>query len=90
MAIFTLVTATRKKAAETIKSARAGKDGKDDKGGKYSRNLVRVPYIRYSITFQRKSVSILALFDLGSKVNAIHPTFVQELKLSIKLIDVGV
>ena len=32
----------------------------------------------------------MALFDLGSDVNAIQPTFAQELDLSIRLTDVGV
>ena len=31
-----------------------------------------------------------ALFNSGSKINAIYPTFVQELGLPIILIDVGV
>ena len=32
---------------------------------------------------------VLALFDSGSEVNAIHPTFARELRFPIKTIDVG-
>ena len=33
---------------------------------------------------------VLALFDLDSEFNAIHPIFTQEQGLSIGLIDIGV
>ena len=50
-------------------------------------NLVRVPYIRYPINFGKKSV--LALFDSGNEVNAVHPAFAKELGLPIRPTDVG-
>ena len=50
-------------------------------------NLARVLCICYSINFGKKSVS--ALLDSGSEVNAVHPVFVKELGLLIRLIDVG-
>ena len=74
LAIFTPVTVARKKAVE---------DGENSRS-----NLVRVPCIRYPIHFGKKSV--LAFFDLGSKVNAIHPTFAKKLGFPIRLTDVGV
>lgn len=42
----------------------------------------------YLIIFRKKSVPVLALFNLGNKVNAIHQTFAQELRLPIKLTDI--
>ena len=51
-------------------------------------NYARVPYIRYPINFKKKSV--MALFDLGSKINVIFPTFAKEGGLLIRLIDIGV
>ena len=50
-------------------------------------NLVQVLCIRYPINFGKKSV--LALFNSGSEVNAVHPAFAKELGLSIRAIDVG-
>ena len=50
-------------------------------------NLIQVPCIRYPITFRKKSVS--ALFDSGSEINAIHPTFAWELVLPIRAMDIG-
>ena len=60
-------------------------DAKD--GENLRSNLAQVPCIWYSITTKKKSV--LALLDLGSEVNAIHPTFAKELGLPIRPIDVG-
>ena len=40
-----LIAATREEAVETIETAGTGKDGEDDKGGKYPKNLAQVPYI---------------------------------------------
>ena len=48
--------------------------------------LAQVPYICYPLNFEEKSVS--ALFDSGNKVNAIYATFVKELSLSIRPINV--
>ena len=90
------MTAARKKAimtvetagtAETTGIAEAVKTNKNGEGGQYSgTNLAQVPYIRYAITFLRKSV--LTLLDLSSKSNAIYPTFIKKLELPIRLIDV--
>ena len=95
----TTVTRTRKKAvetagkAETTEITKAIETLKVDKGSneskdEYPENLAQVPYIWYPITFQKKFVPVSALFDLGSKVNAIHLTFVKELGLPIRSTDV--
>ena len=76
-ATFTLLTETKEELVETaeaIETTEIDKDGKESKG-EYPENLARVPCIWYLITFRKKSVPVLALFDLGSKVYAIHPTF---------------
>ena len=52
-------------------------------------NLAKVLCIRYSITFWKKSVSISALLDSGSKVNAIHPSLARKPELPVRLMDVG-
>ena len=83
-ATSTPVTETRKKEVGT---AEAGKDGKKSEG-KYW-NLTQVSCIRYPVTFRKKSVSISALLDSGSEVNAIHPTLAWELGLPIRPTDVG-
>ena len=87
LTISTLVTRTRDEAVEIIETTGADKDGKKSEVD-FSENLAQVPYIRYPITFRKKSVPVLALFDLGSKVNTIYLTFAQELGLPIKLTDV--
>ena len=51
-------------------------------------NLVQVPYIRYPITFWKKSLSVSALLELGSKVNAIYSTFVKKLGFFIRPTDI--
>ena len=96
-----LVTGTRKKAVKTTKTAKtsetakaveiagAGKDGKESKG-EYLKNLTQISCIRYPITFQKKSMPVLARLDLGSKVNAIHPTFAKGLGLFIRPSNVGI
>ena len=101
LAISMSVTETRGEAVETIGTAEtieiveavettgAIKEGKKSKG-EYPENLAWVQYIRYPITFRKKSVPVLVLLDLGSKVNAIHLTFAKELSLSIRLTDVGI
>ena len=101
---FTLVTGTENKEVKTAKTSksakmvetakavettRAGKDGKQSKGGENLRlNLVQIPCIWYSVTFQKKSMPVFTLLDLGSKVNAIYPNFAKELDLLIKPTDV--
>lgn len=75
----------REEAVETIEAA--GKNGEGSKA-EYPENFARVLYIWYLITFRKKSVLILALFNLGNEVNVIYPTFARELGLPIKLIDV--
>ena len=87
LATSTLMTETRGETVKTMETAREGKDGEESER-KYP-NLVRVPCIQYPITFRKKSVPVLALLDSKSEVNAIHPTFAQELGLSIKTTDVG-
>ena len=59
--------------AEAVGTAKVGKNG-DENESEYP-NLAQVPYIRYTITFRKKSVLMLALLDSGSEVNAIQPTF---------------
>lgn len=71
-AIFMSVIATRKKAVE---AAGAGEDSEKSKGDKYLGNFAQVLYIRYPITFRKKFIPVLVLFDSGSEVNAIYPTF---------------
>lgn len=91
-ATYTLVTKTRKKAIETAgiaKTVGISKNNKESKGGRYPGNLAQIPYIQYFITFWKRSVPMMALFDCGSEINAIYPTFAQELGLFIKSTDVG-
>ena len=83
----TPMTETRREAVETAEIAGKGRDGKESKN-EYS-NLARVPCIRYPITIQKKFVPVSALLDSGSEVNTIHPTYTQELGLSMKTTDVG-
>ena len=90
------MTGTRKKAIGTIKIAEIiedikiagiGKDSKENKGGENLRsNLAQVLCIQYLINLRKKSVS--TLFDSGSKINAVYPTFAKELGLLIRPIDV--
>ena len=51
--------------------------------------LAQVPCIQYLVTFWKKSMTVSALLDLNSKVNAIYPTFVKELRFSIRPTDIG-
>ena len=84
------MTETREETVETIEAvetAKAGKNGEESKGE--NPNLVRVPWIRYPITFRKKSVSMSALLNSSSEVNAIYPTLVRELGLPIKPTDIG-
>ena len=81
-ATSTPVTETREEATEVDK-------GGAESEGEYP-SLARVPCIRYPITFRKKSVSMSALLDSGSEVNAIHPTLARELGLSIRPTDIGV
>ena len=67
------VTKTREETvgtAEAVESAEIGKDGAESKD-EYP-NLAQVLCIRYLITFRKKSVSMSALLDSGSEVNAIY------------------
>ena len=79
----TPMTGTRKKSVGTVK---VSKDGEEDKS-EYP-NLVQVSCIRYPITFRKKSVSMSALLDSGSEVNAIYPTLARQLGHSIRPMDV--
>ena len=90
----TPVTITREKTIETtvtveiIENTDADKTGKNGKSGEYSgTNLVQVLCIWYPITFQKKSVQ--ALFNSSGEANAIYPIFAQELRLLIRLTNVG-
>ena len=71
--------------AEAIESAKVSKDGTESKG-EYP-NLAQVPCIQYPITFRKKSMSMLALFDSGSEVNAIHLTLARKLGLPVRPTD---
>ena len=76
-----LVTVSATSTPVTVAREEAVKNGENPRS-----NLAQILCIRYSVTFGTKSV--LALFDSGSKVNAVHPTFSKELSLSIRPIDV--
>ena len=84
------MTGTRAETVETaeaIGTAEVNEDGNESEGE--CPNLARVPCIRYPIIFRKNSVPVLALLDSGSEVNAIHPTFAQELGLPIRTTDIG-
>ena len=83
-ATSTLVTETKEEVVETAEVGKGRKEGE----GEYW-NLMRVPCIRYPVTFRKKSVSMSALLDSGSEVNAIHLTLARELRLPIRTTDVG-
>ena len=99
LAFSTQMTRTREKVfriantdktAKAIETARAGKDGKKSESGENPRsNLEQVLYIRYSVTFWKKSVPVSALFDSGNEVDALYPTSAQELELFISPMEVG-
>ena len=59
--------------------------------GAREKALESVPYIYYPIRFRKilDKTQMQALIDLGSEVNIIHPCFVKQLGLSIRLIDIG-
>ena len=84
-ATSTPVTGTRERAVETVRV-----DKNDKKSKSEYPNLAQIPCIRYFITFWKKSVSMSALVDSSSEVNAIHPTLARELGLPIGQMDVGV
>ena len=52
--------------------------------------LERVPYIHYSIRFQKDTTGFRALVDLGSEVNAMTPTYAAKLRLKVRKTDIGV
>ena len=85
LATFMPATGIREKAVETTETV--SKDGKESKGN-HLENLVQVLCIWYPITFWTKSISVSGLFDSGSEVNAIYPTFARELGLSIRTTDI--
>ena len=53
--------------------------------------LKHVPYIHYLIQFRKDAdeTQVQTLIDSGNEVNAIHPTFIKELGLPIRLTDIG-
>ena len=67
----TPVTGNREEIGEALG---AGKNDEESKDG-YPENLAQVLYIRYPITFWKKSVPMSALFDSSSEINTIHPSF---------------
>lgn len=74
-----------KEEAKPVETAGAGKDGEESE----SVNFVQVLYIRYLITFGKKSMPVLTLFDSGNEVNTIYLTYARELGLPIRYTDVG-
>ena len=54
--------------------------------------LERIQYIYYPVQFKKDTneTQVQALFDSRSEVNAIHPTLVKKLGLSIRPIDIKV
>ena len=50
--------------------------------------LERVPYINIPVWFKNDKTQIQALVDWGSEVNAIYPSFAEQLGLPIRPIDV--
>ena len=83
------MTAAKEDVVENVKDGRnletttgSIEDGKNSKT-----NLAQVPYIRYHNIVWKKSV--LALYDLGNKVNTLYLAFAKELGLSIRPIDIG-
>ena len=51
--------------------------------------LKMVPYIYYSVWFQKGQEQVIALLNSGSEVNAISPAFVERLGLKIRKTNVG-
>ena len=78
------ITTTRRDVDEAVETTEAGEDGEESEGGEYLENLRWVLCILYPIFFWKKSVPVLAIFDLGSKVNAIDLTYAKELGLPIR------
>ena len=96
LATSTPVTETREEAdetaeaietAEAVESTKVGK-GRAESEGEYP-SLARILCIRYPITFRKKSMSMSALFDSSSEVNAIHRILGRKLGLPVRLTDVG-
>ena len=85
--IKAIETAEAVKTAKAIKAAGTGKDGEKSRN-EYLENLAQVPYVWYPITFRKKFVPVLVLFDSSSEVNAIHPTFTSGLSLPIRPIEI--
>ena len=84
------ITIAIKKALGNTETGETEKTSENDENSKnrdenLGTNLIQFLYIWYPITFQKQS--ILALFDLRSEI---HPTFVKELGLSIRSIDIEV
>ena len=83
------MTAVRKEMIENAEDSENPRTSagasKDDKNPRI--NLVQVLYIQYPILFQKKF--ILALLDLGNKVNAIYPNFAKKLRLLVRLRNIG-
>ena len=54
-----------------------------------NKKVVRVPCIYYLVQFQKSQEHVKALFDSGSKVNTMNPTFAQKLGLYIRKTNIG-
>ena len=67
------MTGIREEAIQTAEATGANKD--DEKSeSEYAKNFAQVPYIRYPITFCKKSILMPAFFDSGNEVDTIHLT----------------
>ena len=51
-------------------------------------SLKHVPYIYYLLCFQKDTIGIRALIDLGNKVNAMVPAYALKLGLKVYLINI--
>ena len=51
--------------------------------------LKQVPYIHYPLRFQKETAGVRAWVDLGSKFNAMTPTYAAKLGLKVQKIDIG-
>ena len=88
LATSTPKIAARKKASGNIETGKTSKNSENCKNGDEDlrTNLAQVFYIYYPIILQKQF--LLALLNSRIEINAIHPTFVKELELSIRSIKI--
>ena len=55
-----------------------------------SKEVVRMPCIHYPVCFQETQEQVRALFDSGSKVNAMSPAYAKRLGIKTRKTNVGV